>query len=119
MGTLGKKNMLQKQPRNCPVCCEIIPQNELVGRTKYHEECAAILKRVKDIARLKFQFWLYKTKRDWTPSRHEIRYKRELIIQETAKNIVDKANNNEYLIGLVISYFWRLFSKRGQVVRLK
>ena len=111
MGTLGKKDLLQKRERICPLCDEVIAVHELVGRTKYHEVCAAMLKRIKDITRLRYNFFINKSAlmlpSPLTERERQIRFMQ--ILKETEDKVNKWADNPTWLIGCVLDYYWRTF----------
>ena len=111
MGTLGKRAMRQKKERICPLCDDVIPLYELTGRTKYHETCAAMLKRIKDITRLRYKFFIeHAAKRYFEPlTDYQRQGHFELILKETVDKVNEWAEGDVWLIGCVLAYYSKLF----------
>ena len=97
MGTLGKQGLLQKEQRICPLCGEAIECYELVGRRKYHEVCGALLKRITDITRTRFRFWLFTSRCDCPPTAIEAELMWQRMTEESVESVLKRAEDPDWL----------------------
>ena len=119
MGTLGKRHLLQKNERVCPLCGELIGQRELVGRRKYHEVCGALLKRIIDITRMRFRFWRFVSRRDCPPTAIEAELMWQKMTEESAESVLKRAEDSVWILKTIGQYYKETFTTRGDVIKLK